>query len=51
MGFVLSRVGGTMVRTTTRETYCPECDDHREIKKTVPWQADLCTSCGSDVGD
>lgn len=29
--------------------YCPTCDEDRPIKRTVPWQSDLCTVCGADI--
>ena len=43
-----STTQSTTVTTETR-AYCPTCDAEREIRKTVPWQADLCTVCGSDI--
>ncbi|WP_256547922.1 hypothetical protein [Halovivax gelatinilyticus] len=29
--------------------YCPQCDGEEPIRKTVPWQPNLCTTCGSDI--
>ncbi len=29
--------------------YCPHCGEEREIKKTVPWQSNLCRTCGGDT--
>ncbi|QSW98240.1 hypothetical protein [Haloterrigena alkaliphila] len=30
-------------------TACPECGDDGSVKQTVPWQPNICTSCGSDI--
>jgi len=35
--------------TTTKTAYCPNCDTEREVRITVPWQADLCLQCGENV--
>ncbi|WP_161607588.1 hypothetical protein [Natronorubrum bangense] len=34
---------------TETRAHCPTCDAEQEIRKTVPWQANLCTVCGSDI--
>ncbi|WP_255171069.1 hypothetical protein [Natrononativus amylolyticus] len=31
------------------EAFCPVCEQIQEVQRTVSWQADLCTVCGSDV--
>ena len=30
---------------------CPECGEETTVKRTVPWQPDICTACGADVDD
>ncbi len=29
--------------------YCPNCDAERPVRRTVPWQSDLCAECGGDI--
>lgn len=38
-----------MTDEMTRVAYCPHCGDDREIKQTVPWQPDLCRTCGGNI--
>ncbi len=29
--------------------FCQQCATETPIKRTVPWQLDICTVCGSDI--
>jgi len=29
--------------------YCPICDTESTVKKTVPWQDDVCTTCANPI--
>ncbi|WP_256547921.1 hypothetical protein [Halovivax gelatinilyticus] len=31
--------------------FCPQCNEERPIRTTVPWQADFCVDCGTDIDD
>lgn len=31
--------------------YCPICDAETTVKKTVPWQNDVCTTCANPIPD
>lgn len=42
----MARRGGT-----PNEAYCPECGTDREMDLTVPWQADFCSVCGTEIDD
>ena len=33
--------------STVAEGYCHRCDAERELIATVPWQDDVCATCGS----
>lgn len=34
-----------------KEMYCSQCDERREVRVTVPWQADFCSVCGTDIDE
>ncbi len=31
------------------EAYCSYCGEEQPIRQTVPWQANLCKTCGHSV--
>jgi hypothetical protein len=33
--------------STTVEAFCPQCDETVDAYRTVPWQDNVCTECGS----
>jgi hypothetical protein len=35
--------------TNSREGYCPNCDEVKEIRITVTWQPDLCMDCDTEI--
>lgn len=34
-----------------KELYCPECDEPRKIRVTVPWQTNFCSVCGTEIDE
>ncbi|MDQ2052612.1 hypothetical protein RBH26_19310 [Natronolimnohabitans sp. A-GB9] len=39
-----------MQGTADEETrYCDACGTEQPVKRTVPWQPDLCRVCGADL--
>ncbi|KYH25045.1 hypothetical protein HAPAU_28660 [Halalkalicoccus paucihalophilus] len=34
-----------------KKTYCSQCDEHREVHVTVPWQPDFCSVCGAEIDE
>jgi hypothetical protein len=35
----------------TREAYCPTCDEETTVLRTVSYQDDTCSQCGSAIPD
>jgi hypothetical protein len=40
---------GVRMGTNSVVAYCEYCGEDQEIKTTVPWQPNLCRTCGNDV--
>lgn len=41
--------GRFVVDLNTETRYCENCGEERTVAKTMPWQDDICKSCGANV--
>ncbi|GAB3017472.1 hypothetical protein [Natronobiforma cellulositropha] len=38
-------------RVEDETEFCAQCETVQPVKRTVPWQPDLCMVCGADIDE